>query len=242
MKPHYSGYIQRANMLKRESQNRQTALSLPKIMNYKWNISLQLQGQCQILIDTVHLSAPAFLTWKIISAPFKQATGDYKTSRIWRLGGWSSFRCASQADLVSLLRRWKTRQSRRKALMSAQLLGKAFQTKTARDSSVSATCQSNMDGMSSDSRKVDSKVLNQVRLRGKEQVFRSIHVVPYRERKAWSQLQKRKSASKQCHRRGLYVKLTVAVKRIHIRDIQERHRHVDDYPCEHESVTIRSVV
>jgi hypothetical protein len=47
-----------------------------------------------------------------------------------------------------------------------------------------------MDGMSSDSREVDSKVLDQVRLRGKEQVFRRIHVVPYRERKAWSQLQK----------------------------------------------------
>jgi hypothetical protein len=29
-----------------------------------------------------------------------------------------------------------------------------------------------------------------MRLRGKEQVFRRIHVVPYRERKAWSQLQK----------------------------------------------------
>jgi hypothetical protein len=56
--------------------------------------------------------------------------GDYITSRIWRLGGWSSFRCASQADLVSLLRRWKTRQSRRKALMSAQLFIKRRQPET----------------------------------------------------------------------------------------------------------------
>jgi hypothetical protein len=47
-----------------------------------------------------------------------------------------------------------------------------------------------MDGMSSDSREVDSKVLDQVRFRRKEQVFRRIHVVPYGEREAWSQLQK----------------------------------------------------
>lgn len=52
-----------------------TALRLPELMNYNWSISLQLQGQCQILIDTVHLSILAFLSLKIISAPYKQATG-----------------------------------------------------------------------------------------------------------------------------------------------------------------------
>jgi hypothetical protein len=99
-----------------------------------------------------------------------------------------------------------------------------------------------MDGMSSDSREVDSKVLDQVRFCSKEQVFRRIHVVPYGEREACSQLQKRKSASKQCHRRGLYVKLTVAVKRIHIRDIQESHRDVDDDPYRQRRTTMESVV
>jgi hypothetical protein len=47
-----------------------------------------------------------------------------------------------------------------------------------------------MDEMSGDSRKVDSKVLDQVGFRSKEQVFRRIYVVPYGEREAWSRLQK----------------------------------------------------
>lgn len=82
--------------------------------------------------------------------------------------------------------------------MSAQLFSKAYSRRDSQRlvTSVRATCQSHIDGMSSDSREVDSKILNQVRFRRKEQVFRRIHVIPYREREAWSQVERRKSAFK----------------------------------------------
>lgn len=81
--------------------------------------------------------------------------------------------------------------------MSAQLLGKAFSKEDSqRLVSTGQLERIHTEGMSSDSRKVDSKVLDQMRLRGKEQVFRRIHVVPYGEREAWSQFRRRKSASK----------------------------------------------
>jgi hypothetical protein len=81
-----------------------------------------------------------------------------------------------------------------------------------------------------------------MRLRGKEQVFRRIHVVPYGEREAWLQCQKRKSAFKESFQLEWYVRLTVAVKRIHIRDIQESHRDVDNDPYEQRRSTTRSAI
>jgi hypothetical protein len=116
----------------------------------------------------------------------------YKTNRIFRLGGCTSFRCASQADLVSLLRRWKTRQSKSTALMNAQLLSSKANPKPSGNPSVSVERMGRLGQRErpGDSREVDSKVLYQVRFRSKEQVLRRVHIVPYGEREA-------------CHERSL---------------------------------------